>query len=224
MYSGYRIQPTLQALLDAGFSVLAMNMPGCGEGHDWMFVNYGTAAMQYFVVMAVQAMNYWDAHRSFSEYDMIGLSGGGWTTTILAAMDPRIKKSFPVAGSMPGIMTVDPDSYSHDDEQVWAPYYTVAGYLDHYIMGSYGAGRLQLQILNYNDSCCFGNPDWSSTLQNYYGMNWMQYVTNYAADIAFVLRDIQPADYTLVIDRVANQHQISSYALSLILDELMSSP
>ena len=29
---------------------------------------------------------------------MIGLSGGGWTTAVEAAIDPRIKLSIPVAG------------------------------------------------------------------------------------------------------------------------------
>jgi hypothetical protein len=226
-FTGYRIQPTLQALLNAGFSVLAMNMPGCGDvsTHAWMFQNYGVTEMQYFIVAAVQAMNYWDAHGSFSEYDMAGLSGGAWTTTITAALDTRIKKSFPVAGGMPGIIPVDPTSYANnDDEQFWAPYYTIAGYLDHYIMGSYGPGRMQLQILNYYDNCCWGAAQWSSTLQNYYGMTYTQYVLNYAADVDFVLQGLPPSNYAVVIDTVADQHQISSYALSLILDELMSSP
>jgi PhoPQ-activated pathogenicity-related protein len=32
---------------------------------------------------------------------MAGLSGGGWTTTIAAAIDPRIQLSIPIAGSIP---------------------------------------------------------------------------------------------------------------------------
>ena len=35
---------------------------------------------------------------------MAGLSGGGWTTTIASALDPRIVLSFPVAGSVPFAM------------------------------------------------------------------------------------------------------------------------
>jgi hypothetical protein len=34
---------------------------------------------------------------------MVGLSGGGWTTTISAAIDPRIKLSMPIAGSVPKV-------------------------------------------------------------------------------------------------------------------------
>jgi hypothetical protein len=32
---------------------------------------------------------------------MLGLSGGGWSTTLAAAVDPRIQLSFPTAGSVP---------------------------------------------------------------------------------------------------------------------------
>ena len=32
---------------------------------------------------------------------MAGLSGGGWTTTLYAAIDPSIRYSFPVAGTIP---------------------------------------------------------------------------------------------------------------------------
>jgi hypothetical protein len=36
---------------------------------------------------------------------MFGLSGGGWSTTIAAALDPRITLSVPVAGSVPKFPT-----------------------------------------------------------------------------------------------------------------------
>ena len=32
---------------------------------------------------------------------MVGLSGGGWTTNLIAALDDRIKYSFNVAGPFP---------------------------------------------------------------------------------------------------------------------------
>ena len=62
--SGYRIQPVLQALLGAGYSVFAMNMPGCGSvsAHLVLFSSYGNTAMSYFLEPAVRAMNYWDGH------------------------------------------------------------------------------------------------------------------------------------------------------------------
>lgn len=73
------ITTTLQALLAAGYSVFAMNMPACGSAsqHIALFTNYGNAAMGYFLEPAIQAMNYWDAHYTFRDYNITGLSGGG---------------------------------------------------------------------------------------------------------------------------------------------------
>ena len=37
----------------------------------------------------------------FRDISMCGISGGAWTTTVYAAIDPRIRFSFPVSGSTP---------------------------------------------------------------------------------------------------------------------------
>src|ERR1041385_7687309 len=86
---------------------------------------------------------------------MVGLSGGGWTTTLYAAIDPRIRKSFPVAGSIP--LYLYSDHYQTDAEQSRPELYSLAGYPDLYVLGSSGIGRKQVQILNHSDSCCFGS-------------------------------------------------------------------
>ena len=39
---------------------------------------------------------------NFESYYMVGISGGGWTTTLSAAIDDRISKSYSVAGTSPG--------------------------------------------------------------------------------------------------------------------------
>jgi hypothetical protein len=70
--------PTMTALLNAGFSIYAMNMPfggHCCNEESALFAKYGNAAMQYFLEPAVQAMNYWDAHSTFAQFDFVGLSG-----------------------------------------------------------------------------------------------------------------------------------------------------
>ena len=127
----YQVQPALQALLEAGYSVFAMNMPGCGivAVHNALFASYGNAAMGYFIEPAIQAMNYWDANKSFADYNFVGFSGGGWTTVVIAALDPRIQISVQIAGSMPGIQFVGAHA-AVDAEQDWAPFYTIAGYED----------------------------------------------------------------------------------------------
>lgn len=46
-------------------------------------------------------LNYIEAKYTFKDFSMVGISGGGCTTHLYAAVDPRIKTSFPVAGSLP---------------------------------------------------------------------------------------------------------------------------
>ena len=38
---------------------------------------------------------------------MSGLSGGGWTTTMVSAIEPRLTHIYPVAGSMPFEVDID---------------------------------------------------------------------------------------------------------------------
>ena len=51
---------------------------------------------------------------------MIGLSGGGWTTTVAAAIDPRVGLSIPVAGSLPFDMRFQHPVSCHDIAGIWA--------------------------------------------------------------------------------------------------------
>lgn len=235
-WSGYNMQQTLQGLLAAGYSVYAMNMPGCGSisAHQSLFSSYGNTAMSYFFQPAVQAMNYWDANNTFSRYDMVGLSGGGWTTTILPALDTRIKISIPVAGSWPGIIFAGSlacsDSICGDGcfaincaEQNWSNFFTVAGYVDLYTMASYGPNRRQFQILNYSDDCCFGNSFFvGSGAATLYGVDYPTYVRNYMVAAKQLERVVMPMNYDGMIDYTADQHQISTNAQQVILSILAS--
>ena len=234
--TGYLMQPTLQALLAAGYNVFAMNMPGCGSAseHVGLFSSYGNTAMSYFFEPAVQAMNYWDANYAFRDYNMAGLSGGGWTTTILPALDTRIKTSIPVAGSWPGIIfqsslacadAICGDGCATDAcaEQNWTNFYTVAGFIDLYIMASYGPYRRQFQILNYSDDCCFGNSFFiGSGASSFYGVDFATYMRNYVVSVKQKEAVVMPVHYDGMIDYIADRHQISANALSTILSILGS--
>jgi pimeloyl-ACP methyl ester carboxylesterase len=232
---GYRMQAVLQTLLAAGYSVFAMNMPGCGStsAHVALFSSYGNAAMSYFFEPAVQAMNYWDSHATFSRYDFVGLSGGGWTAPNLAALDTRIKISVGVAGSWPGITMTGincsqycgDNSASNGQEQDWLNYYNVAGgYLDLYVMAAFGPNRRHFQILNYFDSCCAGETQYvSGGAQAFYGVDYPTFVRNYAvAAKQLEVSVVEPMNYDVTIDYIANQHQISTNAQQIILSMLAS--
>jgi hypothetical protein len=231
--SVYNTVPMMDALLTHGFSIYAMNMPAGGSvaAHNALFLKYGNAAMQYFLEPAVQAMNYWQDHGTFSQDDFVGLSGGGWTGTVLQALDPRVKTAVLDAGSLPGAHFFTPPAPPYplselpnqgDAEQNWAPFYSIADYVDLYLMGASGSGREQLQILNIHDSCCFGPSQWNSIYAAANGgRTWYQQVSYY--DSLLNGDKIIPNNFSVVEDSTATRHQISNpFAVDLALNTLLS--
>lgn len=95
---------------------------------------------------------------SLTHYDkivMAGLSGGGWSTTLVAAIDSRISLSMSVAGSLPiSMRTVHPRNFG-DWEQQEHDLYSVASYWELYLLAAEN-GRKHTLIYNELDSCCFG--------------------------------------------------------------------
>jgi hypothetical protein len=165
---GYGQYRTLRALLAEGYSVLVTYMPhmtpeACQDvSHGALIsrtVEQGHPAKWFLEPVAV-ALHYLttksssDDFPSYYELDMVGLSGGGWTTTLYAAIDPRVKTSIPIAGSVP--IYLRSGSSIGDAEQVLPELYEIAGYPELYALGAAGEGRRQVQVLNRKDNCCFG--------------------------------------------------------------------
>ena len=108
----------------------------------------------------------------------MGASGGGWTTLLAAALDPRITTSVSVAGSLPIPLRTGLCGRASvgDGEQQNQPglLYTKISYLDLYIMASNGRSnglaRQHIQVNNQYDTCCyFGvtHRTYSDMLENY---------------------------------------------------------
>lgn len=83
---------------------------------------------------------------------MTGLSGGGWQTIVLAAMDERIAGVVPVAGYTAIRSRIECDDDVGDLEQIPADMTTVLDYQD---MTAMLAPRPTLLVLNEQDDCCF---------------------------------------------------------------------
>lgn len=110
--------------------------------------------ISYFLAPVAIGLNYAESI-GYTNFIMIGFSGGGWATTVYAALDLRISASFPVAGSAPLWMRI-PGYEEGDFEIQYLELYKIANYLELYLMGAFGEGRYQNQILNFYDPCCFG--------------------------------------------------------------------
>lgn len=112
---------------------------------------------------------------------MTGISGGGWTTVISAAVDSRIAKSYPFVGSMPDMIY-----YNRDFEQRLNG--LTADYLTLYTLAAC-PGRRHMQVLYENDPVAFSRaifntrPDYSVQLKTncaaigggVYDLNWVNY-------------------------------------------------
>jgi pimeloyl-ACP methyl ester carboxylesterase len=152
---GSGLADTIKALVWDGYGVAAILMPSseqCDITHAGLYSE--PHPLRYFLEPTAKSLNYIAQHYPYRQFNMIGLSGGGWTTTVYAAVDTRIKTSIPVAGSIP--LYLRHDQYNDDIEQFDPGFYGIAGFPDLYLMGGYGPGRRQIQVLNVSDECCFG--------------------------------------------------------------------
>jgi hypothetical protein len=221
------IQRTIKALLADGFGVLAITMPeftppdpnlpdpgNCTQNHRGMFnlsVNGGNP-LKFFVEPVTVALNYLISTVHYPTINMLGLSGGGWTTTLYAALDTRIATSIPIAGTLPLYMIQSNDA--PDLEQTLPAFYDppgVAGYLDIYLLGSRGTGRRQIQILNRHDGCCYNEN------QTVPSIGFESGIRVYESRLKSVAPGV-PGLFRTMIDEVPlNQHMISDHAIQNII-------
>ena len=225
---GYGLQRTINALLREGYGVLGVFMPhmqpgDCTGGHEAMFQMKTTGSpLKYFLESTAVSLNYLKTRSragrfpNYRTFHMTGLSGGGWTTTVYAAIDPTIRCSFPVAGTIP--LYLRTGGSVGDREQFEVSFYGIAGYPDLYILGAHGRGRKQVQILVRHDDCCFGQAQHDAKSS---GMAYADAMREYEIRIRTALKEIGLSSYRLEIDEIAPSHMISHHAIEdVILPEL----
>ena len=219
----YHGKETIQFLLNNNFAVLAFSMPLTGQNSNPIIdlENFGKFRLNYhddliylesknfsplkfFFEPISSSLNYLDDNYSFNHYYMMGISGGGWVTGVYSAIDTRIEKSFPVAGTTPIFLRLNNPTNFGDYEQRVPNFYSIANYLEQYVMSSYGKDREQLQIFNNHDPCCFSG---NSSLV-------------YEDKIQNILSLLGDGKFSIHIDENNYQHSISQDSLELILEKL----
>jgi hypothetical protein len=228
---GYGLQRTIHALLREGYGVLGVFMPhmrpgDCTGGHNAMFeLETSGSPMKYFLEPTAISLNLLKTRSDsgifprYRVFHMAGLSGGGWTTTVYAAVDPAIRCSFPVAGTIP--LYLRTGGSVGDREQFESSFYGIAGYPDLYILGAHGSGRKQVQILNRRDDCCFGEAQHDGRK---FEMGYAEAMRHYERQVAGALEKIGQGSFRLEIDETAPSHMISHHAIEkIILPELRKS-
>jgi hypothetical protein len=229
---GYGLQRTISGLLREGYGVLGVFMPhmrpgDCTGRHDAMFqTNTVGSPIKYFLEPTAISLNYLKTRSraghflKYRAFHMTGLSGGGWTTTVYAAIDPTIRCSFPVAGTMP--LYLRTKGSVGDREQFEPAFYGIAGYPDLYVLGAHGRGRKQVQILVRRDDCCFGEAQHDLQAA---GLPYAEALRDYERRVQAVLRDAGKGSFRLHIDEQAPSHMISHHAIEdVMLPELRCTP
>ena len=168
----YHGEKQIRFFLDRGYAVLVFSMPVAGynneptvmiEGEEIKIVGHNGfklldsekfSAISYFVEPITVSLNYLDKEYDYTNYHMIGISGGGWTTVIYPAIDQRISYSYSVAGSMPLEQRTDPRDLGHY-EQLLPDLYQITNYIDLYTLASVGEDRKFMQIFLQKDNCCY---------------------------------------------------------------------
>lgn len=193
-------QDTIFALLDASYHVLAFSMPMRGmnthpfETDEHSELSVREHPLRYFIDPVVVALNWVDATYDFSRRFMVGLSGGGWTTVVVAAIDERIDASYPVAGSWPHYLRERFGFFGDYEERI------TPNYLELYLMATH-PNRQQVQIFNEFDSCCFAGP---------YSYDYLSY-TAYRSNE-------WEGRFHILMDHGEYDHVISRYSIDQILE------
>ena len=213
---------TINYFLDNGYSVLAFSMPLVGMNNQPIFnmehlgplkfskhnqfellESENFSPISYFLTPITHSLNYLDKNYYFTDYYMIGISGGGWTSTIYPAIDTRISKSFAVSGSLPLFLSSNSQNIG-DYEQLDPNLYETANFLELYIMSSYGQNREFVQVFNKYDPCCF-----SGTLFHVYENN-----------VKDILHKLNSGTFDIILDDTHKEHKISESTHQLILEKI----
>ena len=213
---------TIQKLLISGFSVAAFSMPLIEPNNQPIvkldnigpikFFKHGQldlleskdfSSISYFFTPINITLNHISKNYSFTDYYMVGISGGGWASTVYPAIDTRISKSFAVAGSLPLTLRTQIDDVG-DYEQYHPQLYSIANYFELYIMSSYGQNREFVQIFNKHDPCCFAG----NLYESYY-----QSTEN-------IIAKLKHGKFTIVLDDTHYRHDISDFAKDLIIEKI----
>ena len=183
----------IRSLIDAGYDVLVASMPGIGwnrlknvrvktwdgdgfvtglhENRHELFelIDTGTGHyIKFFVEPVVASIDAAISLRDYSTITMAGESGGGWTTTLVAAMDSRIDYSISFSGTLPFFARHKSKDLG-DVEQFSSAFYRSFSYPKLYELASAAAGkhRVHYQIFNTRDYCCFDGES-VATLRRYH--------------------------------------------------------
>lgn len=215
----YKGVSVIEALVEKGISVAAFSMPlmGVNQGLDIEHAKSGRLRVQTHDHLSLFKPEKGSTLRLFlqpvrvvldylqsageSEFAMIGISGGAWTTALYAALDPRVTLSVPVAGSLPMRYKFAHKNSLGDYESREPNLAAMISYPEIYLLGAFGKSRRQVQVSNYYDPCCYSGD---APLE-------------YQGVLSGKLKSLGPGRFDVFIDYSHTKHGISASVVDLFL-------
>ena len=224
-HADFRGDEMVQQLLDAGFGVALFSMPLEGTNRQQLTVATPRSGripvtshqafelleepefspLSYFVTPVLHLLDYAEQHRLADRFAMIGHSGGGWTTALVAAADPRIARSHVVAGVAPEtIRAAISNGEWGDYEQHNARLLTSVNYPEMFVLAALEQGRTSTHHFIEHDSCCFRLPRSMS----------------YEATLRDRLTTLGGGRFAVAIDEETVSHEYSSLIQQRVMEDL----
>lgn len=209
------VKNTSDALLENKYDVLLCAMPdftpngACGTNCH----NSDYTVVRDFVDQIIAALNTIAAN--YNHISATGISGGGWTIDLAAAIDTRITIAIEISGSLPIPYRVGVNSVGDWEQQEIGT--MGGGVWDYDILYEYAAdaNRKFVQCLNPNDSCCFGKGPGDGGA----------YGDTYQEDVIDPIQASLGSNGTIrwyEDETIPDQHAISTWAINnVILPELV---
>ncbi len=211
-------------LLERGFDVVGLDMPLTGDNNRPIVRIDRVGTVQFsthdqlrllesadfnplvlFVEPIACLVNLFSNGGDYDQITQIGVSGGGFVATLIAALDTRITKTYAVAGAFTTFLRfANPTTSSGDYEQVNKSLLQQISDLDLYIMAADGKNREYVQSFNEFDPCCYAGRGFEL----------------YAAIVGAHVKNISAGQFDAWLDKTTFEHEISIATFSKIYESL----
>lgn len=154
------IHQALQGMVALNLEWLGMGELAAKENQHWFGAHLdlvGANAVGLFYLAMRKGIDYLSGHPGVDagRIAVTGLSGGGWQTIVLSALDERVAVAIPVAGYAALAARIERPQDTGDIEQNATDLLTAADYSH---LTALRAPRPTLLIYNAEDDCCFRAP------------------------------------------------------------------
>ena len=218
---GWRI---VERLLKAGCDMLFVSMPlyfdrqpvfarkSSGERirlreHNAFFEidNSDRWALRFFLEPTIVSLNEVLDRKDYRKVGMVGLSGGGWSTILLAALDTRITHSYPSLVVLPPPTQPVTKHFNPHFEYIYPPLFKVVDHYSLMLMGVVSPARDAIHSYTRSDIVFAGNK-----------------TAAFAPQVSAIAQELNGGNIRVFVDQTSGDHAITPKIADVILGHFLS--